>query len=347
MSVTIGNIETYFTPEEGLPEEVGTLPIRQKLPFCGFHDCEISPPRLQNGRVTFCVFLFSCTVRLLFEGAENFVREDDLARVRRSEALQFLDCTIRRRGEGYEYTLLTAGAGEAKFTFRTARAQLRGIRHAAAFIAGRLARYRAHLRALSAAEPDLLRLPAEEERFPDADFFFFPYFDEAAELGILRAADRPFYALWRLHSALQEGEIEADGEDDDKEHRCLAVGGYGRYFRECGYDLQPLLQTYAPRWAENFAAAREAYHAAAEGVGRRENEQRLSRITARHLAGRWHCRGAGEAAMRYADLLNMTSYAKTPQGREDEARTQAYEDEFVRALCRCAADELQKAQSKI
>ena len=37
----------------------------------------------------------------------------------------------------------------------------------------------------------------------------------------------------------------------------------------------------------------------------------------------------------------------TGKPRKEESRTKAYEDEFVRALCRCAADELQKAQTKI
>ena len=139
MSVTIANIVSYFTPAEGLSEEFARLPIRKKLPFCDFHDSEISPPRHQNGRVTFAVHLFSCKVLLTFEDAENFAQEDGLARVKRGTTLQFLDCSVQKRGNLYEYALLTAGAGEVKFTFRTAYAKLRGIIPSAEFICKRLA----------------------------------------------------------------------------------------------------------------------------------------------------------------------------------------------------------------
>lgn len=267
MSVTIANVVHYFTPAESLPEEFARLPIRKKLPFCDFHDGEISPPRHQNGRVTFAVHLFSCKVLLIFEGAENFVREDDLVRVKRGTTLQFLECSIQKRGGLYEYALLTAGAGEVKFTFRTAYAKLRGIIPAAEFICKRLAGYRERLRSISADERERLglNLPDEEERFPDADYFFFPYFDEMTELGALRAPDRPFYALWRLYRALREGDWGECAADEDKENWHLIAGGYLRYFRECGYDLLPLLRKYAPHWAENFSAARETYLAAAQG----------------------------------------------------------------------------------
>ena len=83
MSVTVANIVSYFSPAESLPEEFAHLPIRKRLPFCDFHDSEISPPRHRNGRVTFAVYLFSCKVHLIFEGAENFVRDGDFARALR------------------------------------------------------------------------------------------------------------------------------------------------------------------------------------------------------------------------------------------------------------------------
>lgn len=337
MSVTIANIVSFFTPAEGLHEEFARLPIRKKLPFCDFHDSEISPPRHRNGRVTFAVHLFSCKVLLVFEGAENFVRDDDFARVRRGTTLQFLDCSVQKQGELYEYALTAAGAGEVKFTFRTAHAKLRGIVSAAEFIGRRLAGYREHLRSISADERERLglKLPAEEERFPDSDYFFFPYFDEMNELGTLRTADSPFYALWQLHRALREGDWGECSADENKENWHLIVGGYLRYFRECGYDLLPLLRKYAPHWAENFSAAQEAHLAAAQG--QKEEEERLFRITARHLAGKWYPLGGG-AALRYADILDLTDYCKTPQGREEEARAEAYEEEFVRALCAAAND---------
>ena len=163
MSVTIANIVSFFTPAEGLPEEFARLPIRKKLPFCDFHDSEISPPRHRNGRVTFAVHLFSRKVLLVFEGAENFVRDDDFARVRRGTTLQFLDCSVQKRGELYEYALTAVGAGDVKFTFRTAHAKLRGIVSAAEFIGRRLAGYREHLRSISADERERLglKLPAE------------------------------------------------------------------------------------------------------------------------------------------------------------------------------------------
>lgn len=334
MNVTIANIVSYFNPEEGLPEEIGLLPIRKKLPFCGFHDCGMTPPRYRNGRVSFTVYLFSCKVRLLFEGAEHFVREDDFARVKRGTALQFLDCSIRKRGDVYEYSLLAAGAGEAKFTFRTAHAQLRGIIPPAEFLCKRLEGYRERLRSFSADERERPGLPDEGEQFPDADYFFFPYFDEMNELGALRAADAPFYALWRLHAALQEGDW-GDAEED-KAHRQLVTGGYLRYFRECGYDLLPLLQKYAPHWAENFAAAREAYPAAESG--QTESAEQLFRITARHLAGKWHLYGEGAAAMRYDDLLDLATGKDSPQKQEGRTREEEYEEEFVRALCAFAAE---------
>ena len=337
MSVTIANIVSYFTPAEGRSAEVARLPIRKKLPFCDFPDSEISPPRHQNSRVTFAVHLFSCKVLLTFEDAENFAQEDDLARVKRGTTLQFLECSIQKRGNLYEYTLLTAGAGEVKFTFRTAYAKLRGIIPAAEFICKRLAGYREHLRSISADEREKLglQLPAEKEPFPDADYFFFPYFDETNELGSLRAPDRPFYALWQLYRALREGDWGESSADEDKENWRLIVGGYLRYFRECGYDLLPLLRKYAPHWAENFSAAREAYLATEQG--QKKAEERLFRITARHLAGNWYPLG-GAAALKYADILMLSNYKNTPQGREEEARANAYEEEFVRALCAAAND---------
>lgn len=340
MSVTVANIVTYFTPEEGLPEEFARLPIRKRLPFCDFHDSEISLPRHRNGRVTFAVYLFSCKVQLIFEGAENFVRDGDFARIKRGTTLQFLGCSIRKQGDLYEYALLTAGAGEVKFTFRTAHAKLCGIIHAAEFICRRLAGYRDHLRSFSADERERLglKLPDEKERFPDADYFFFPYFDEMNELGALRSADFPFYALWQLHRALHEGDWGEGFADEKKETWRLIVGGYLRYFRECGYDLLPLFKKYAPHWAENFSAAQGAYLAAENGGCRKENEEKLFRITARHLAGSWHLYGGGAAALKYSDLLTLSGYSKTPQGQEEEARAEAYEEEFVRALCAAAND---------
>lgn len=114
------------------------------------------------------------------------------------------------------------------------------------------------------------------------------------------------------------------------------MGGYLRYFRECGYDLLPLFKKYAPHWAENFSAAQEAYLAAENG-DRKKNEEKLFRITARHLAGSWYPLG-GSAALKYSDLLTLSDYSKTPQGQEEEARAEAYEEEFVRALCAAAND---------
>lgn len=326
MEATVANCDFYFSLADGLPEEeFGHLPVCQKLPFCDYHDSEITAPRFQNGRVAFTVFLFSCKLQLIFEGADNFTQSGGFARGGRGVRLYFLDCTIRKRGEIYEYALTEAGGGAANFTFRSAYARTRGNTPAAEFISDRLAEYRERLRAVTLQEPPKPHLPAETERFPDANFFFFPYFQEKAELGTLRKQDRPFYALWRLYAALSEGEIEGE----DKAEWRLVAGGYLRYFRDCGYDLSPLLQKYAPRWAKNFSAAMTAY--------RERDFERLSLLTAEHLAGKWYPL-EGKAAMRYADILSLSEYGRTPQGRQAQAREQAYEDEFVRALCRAASD---------
>ncbi len=321
MGVTVANLAPgeYFVLADGLPEEeFAPLPVRERLPFCSFCDAEISPPQCRNGRVSFTLHLSSCKVRLVFEGAENFVCDADFVRVKRGKTLQFLDCSIQKCGNAYVYSL-TAGAGEAKFTFRSAYAQLRGIVSAAEYITGRLSFWRERLRCARAEGGD--------EACPDADFFFFPFFDEKQALGSFRKEDMPFYAMWRLHAALSEGEIGGEGEE--KGNRRLETGGYLRYFRECGYDLLPLLQKYAPHWAENYAAAGAAYAAG--------DLAELARRTAEHLTGRWYARG-GAAALAYSDLLSLSEYCNTPQGRREKSRERSYGREFVRALYRAAQE---------
>ena len=179
MGVTVANLAPGedFVLADGLPEEeFAPLPVRERLPFCSFCDAEISPPQCRNGRVSFTLHLSSCKVRLVFEGAENFVRDADFVRVKRGKTLQFLDCSIQKCGNAYVYSLTAAG--------------------------------------------------------------------DLAE---------------------------------------------------------------------------------------------LARRTAEHLTGRWYACG-GAAALTYSDLLSLSEYCKTPQGRREKSRERSYGREFVRALCRAAQE---------
>ena len=119
----------------------------------------------------------------------------------------------------------------------------------------------------------------------------------------------------------------------NKENWRLIAGGYLRYFRECGYDLLPLLRKYAPHWAENFSAAREAYLAAAQG--QKEAEERLFRITARHLAGKWYPLGGGAAALKYADILDCPITVKRRRdGKKRHAPTHTRRNSCARSAPR-------------
>ena len=204
-----------------LPEEIDRknfpeITAQNKPAFCDFHDTDIRPPREEDGRAVLEVRLACCDLWLIYENVQDFRRDESLAEAeKRGDTVQFLDHSLRRKGGMLQYTLQTT-AGDAQFCFTGARTECKNVRSAAEYICAAVHQSRKMLEEV----PDEVKkyvCPFKDEKdgayYPEPAEFFFPFFDEKAELNLLGEEDEPFYFALRLYLCFTEGELEGESED--------------------------------------------------------------------------------------------------------------------------------------